>query len=767
MPATSRASTVEAPPDDAAVTAAGAGAGEAAGDGPAAVTKAGRCGCIGGLWTSREMAEIEDRELVVRTNLRELIVYLVFLTVVSILSVSTTSSNMYYFTKALSELFLDAPFSDSDGNFRESTQVMDIWRFLEGPLVDGLYWETWYDKEKTKLDDYDGGINILYENRLLGVPRMRQLQVRNDSCRVADDMRAIIKECYAEYSWLTEVYYNDSIGTGNGTEWRYCPEDELEGHPFWGEVGTYSGGGAYVDLSHKRNATVDLLARLRRDLWVGRGTRAIFVDFTVYNANINLFCIIKLVFELPATGGVIPSSSFRTVKLLRYVTSYDYFIMACEWTFILFTVYYFVEELLEFCGQRSAYFKHFWNHVDMFMILISIMCIGFSVHCSIAVNDKIELLLKDDLQYPNFEQLGFFQTQFTNSAALCVFFAWVKLFKYISFNKTMNQLSSTLSRCARDITGFAVMFFIVFFAFAQLGYLLFGSQVRDFSSFGQATFTLLRTILGDFDFHEIEAANRILGPIFFLSYVFFVFFVLMNMFLAIINDTYCEVKSDPSAHKNAFEVADYFKRGYNNVKGKLGKRDRLIDLETALKLMEQEEDGSYSLDMVWHTMKRCNFSDQEIDLFFDQYHLGGDGARMPKPATDAEDDDDDDKKPEIDVVRLHRIVFGHLSREAAAARLRGSPVAAATASARHRDTEAGGDTEVEDDEYGDYDEDYDDYDDYDDQFGVSTEEFTEVTKRLDRVEQSLGTVTTRMESLLQSIGKTDGRTRPPPPPPTK
>ena len=38
--------------------------------------------------------------------------------------------------------------------------------------------------------------------------------------------------------------------------------------------------------------------------------------------------------------------------------------------------------------------------------------------------------------------------------------------------------------------------------------------------------------------------------------------------------------------------------------GKLGKRDRLIDLETALKLMEQEEDGSYSLDMVWHTMKR-------------------------------------------------------------------------------------------------------------------------------------------------------------------
>ena len=93
------------------------------------------------------------------------------------------------------------------------------------------------------------------------------------------------------------------------------------------------------------------------------------------------------------------------------------------------------------------------------------------------------------------------------------------------------------------------MFTIVFFAFAQLGYLLFGTQVlmcsyflpsvqfstfimfilqvKAFSNFDDAVFTLLRTILGDFDFHAIESANRFLGPIYFLSYVFFVFFVLL------------------------------------------------------------------------------------------------------------------------------------------------------------------------------------------------------------------------------------------------
>ena len=33
-------------------------------------------------------------------------------------------------------------------------------------------------------------------------------------------------------------------------------------------------------------------------------------------------------------------------------------------------------------------------------------------------------------------------------------------------------------QCAADVMGFGVMFFIVFFAFAQLGYLLFGTQVK-------------------------------------------------------------------------------------------------------------------------------------------------------------------------------------------------------------------------------------------------------------------------------------------------
>lgn len=56
---------------------------------------------------------------------------------------------------------------------------------------------------------------------------------------------------------------------------------------------------------------------LRLNKWLDRGTRVVFLDFTVYNANINLFCQIKLTVEFPAAGGAVASKRFQSVKLIR------------------------------------------------------------------------------------------------------------------------------------------------------------------------------------------------------------------------------------------------------------------------------------------------------------------------------------------------------------------------------------------------------------------------------------------------------------------
>ncbi|XP_065286738.1 polycystin-2-like isoform X1 [Dermacentor albipictus] len=571
-----------------------------------------------GLWSTRQLGGAKaDREWYIRTTLRELLIYVVFLIVLCILTFGMMSPTMYYQTKVMSDLFLDSTYKDNTSNLRGSTSLDNFWSFVEDVMLGALYWENWYNNQSTLADDR----NILYENRLLGSPRIRQLRVRNDSCNVHSDFKKAITQCFDNYS----PHFEDKgpFGLMNGTAWTYHTEKSLNGADHWGLLSSYSGAGYYADLGITKEAATQVMAELKENLWIGRATRAVFLDFTVYNANVNLFCVIKLVFEFPATGGMIPSWSFRTVKLLRYVSVSDYFIMACEFFFTLFILYYIVEEVLEIKSNRTSYFKSIWNILDILVILISLVCIGFSIYRTVMVNKLLAGLLDKPDEFADFGRLGFYQTQFNNAVALAVFFAWIKVFKYISFNKTMTQLSSTLSRCSKDVAGFSIMFFIVFFAFAQLGYLLFGTQIQGFSSFVNAVFTLLRLILGDFDFEEMEAANRVLGPIYFLSYVFFVFFVLLNMFLAIINDTYAEVKSEISQQKNEFEIVDYFKKGYNNILGKLGKRDQIVDIQNALKMADTNHDNKLTFDEVRKTLKAQNFSDMEIEMLFSKYDVDG------------------------------------------------------------------------------------------------------------------------------------------------
>ncbi|OCT71797.1 polycystic kidney disease 2-like 1 protein [Xenopus laevis] len=570
---------------------------------------------IRGLWgTTLTENTAENRELYIKTTLRELLVYIIFLVDICLLTYGMTSTNTYYYTNVMSKLFIDTP-SDSGVTFKAISNMDDFWSYLQGPLLDGLYWTKWYNNASLT-----GNTNslIYYENLLLGVPRMRQLKVKNNSCVVYKDFKDEIIGCFDVYS--KEKEDTCQFGLINGTAWTYYTEEELGGSSYWGKMTTYSGGGYYIDLELTKPESIRQLQILKNNLWLDRGTRAVFIDFSVYNANINLFCVLRLVVEFPATGGAIPSWQIRTVKLIRYISRWDYFIIACEIVFCLFISYYVVEEILELRIHKFGYFTSIWNILDVIVILLSLVAIGFHIFRTMEVNRLMGTLLKNPTIYADFEFLAFWQTQYNNMNAVNLFFAWIKIFKYISFNKTMTQLSSTLARCAKDILGFAIMFFIVFFAYAQLGYLLFGTQVENFSTFVKCIFTQFRIILGDFDYDAIDHANRILGPIYFVTYVFFVFFVLLNMFLAIINDTYSEVKEELSGQKNELQFSDILKQGYKKTLLKLKlKKERISDVQKAL----QNSTKDLKFEEFKNSLREMGHDDNDISAAFANFDQDG------------------------------------------------------------------------------------------------------------------------------------------------
>lgn len=51
--------------------------------------------------------------------------------------------------------------------------------------------------------------------------------------------------------------------------------------------------------------------------------------------------------EFPAGGGILTGWRVRTSKLLRYVSNFDFVVLAFECIFVLFTLYFTVEEIID------------------------------------------------------------------------------------------------------------------------------------------------------------------------------------------------------------------------------------------------------------------------------------------------------------------------------------------------------------------------------------------------------------------------------------
>lgn len=73
--------------------------------------------------------------------------------------------------------------------------------------------------------------------------------------------------------------------------WQFKSEDFLKSFGINGRINSYSGGGYIYSMNeHSTIARVEL-AQLEKDKWFDNRTKAIFIEFSTYNAFINMFSV--------------------------------------------------------------------------------------------------------------------------------------------------------------------------------------------------------------------------------------------------------------------------------------------------------------------------------------------------------------------------------------------------------------------------------------------------------------------------------------------
>lgn len=148
---------------------------------------------------------------------------------------------------------------------------------------------------------------------------MRQLRIKSELCRTD-----VIRTCEDEFSWSNQEKNSFPPGWINQTTQNYSASirkafqyqsgDQLDSYVYIAPHQTYSTGGFVYEFRGRLSELRQNLSELHRLGWIDNLTRAVFIQFSLYNPNVQLFTSVILLVELIPTGGVFPHTRFEPIS---------------------------------------------------------------------------------------------------------------------------------------------------------------------------------------------------------------------------------------------------------------------------------------------------------------------------------------------------------------------------------------------------------------------------------------------------------------------
>ncbi|XP_066292808.1 polycystin-2-like [Branchiostoma lanceolatum] len=474
---------------------------------------------------------LRNKELKMYSIIREIVVYLMYIFIIVVISYFSRDENAYRMRQTIQETFLE--------NFEQIKTIDEFWSWAQGSLLDGLQPGQWYNSQAA---DNIGPLVADKISMLVGYAILRQLRVKEGGCESPVPLLGLT--CTSEYSWEIEEHgnyrpgweddnYNRSTDAGR-LEYSYTQSGEIESYPFEGIMAIYTGGGYVVHLDGNKEELVQRMQQLQHEGWLDRNTRAVVVEFSVYNAQVNLFSYARFLLEVLPSGNMMPSYKISPVRLLSYYSSLDTLKLVCQVVYFGFLLYFMYRELRELCRDRTKYFADIWNWIELFVIAVSIAAIVAYFYKLVVTNSLLDDLARANGRnstYVNLQYVTGWNQLYEYLVACLVYAATLKLFRLLRFNRRMSLLSSTIRHCSKELTAFTIIIGVLLVSFSMLGYLVLGIHLKDFSSFVDAFETLVGTTMGYFEVDEIIAAKPFMGTIIFVTFTLSMAFVILNVFI--------------------------------------------------------------------------------------------------------------------------------------------------------------------------------------------------------------------------------------------
>lgn len=409
-----------------------------------------------------------------------------------------------------------------------------------------------------------GGFFDDFSSRIIGYAVLRSHRVKNDSCKLASRFNNIANFCISSYSMFNEEKndygyawseFNNSYKPSHGMErvYKAFQYRNSDGLPIYS---SYSEGGYMYEMRGRLSFIRGNMSLLQQMNWIDRQTRTVFIEFTTFNPNLNLFSISTILFEILPTGNLVKTSKFNVLKLLT--TENDAIEIGTGIAYLIVIVYFMIREIVKIFKLKKLYFKQFWVYLQWTLIAFSWAALAMYIY-KVMVGQKVKEFFKqtNGYGYIRLQNISYWNEMLTFTIAVCTCLATIKFIKLLRFNSNVIVLMKSIRNSLDDILGITFMMLIWFFAFVFLFYIMFLEKIIGFSTFFKSMSTCFQVLLGKFDIGSVLRESTILGPLFFTLYNLMVRIIIISVFITVISDSFIEVKRNNEAYFIETDLSKY------------------------------------------------------------------------------------------------------------------------------------------------------------------------------------------------------------------
>ena len=298
---------------------------------------------------------------------------------------------------------------------------------------------------------------------------------------------------------------------------------------------------------------------------------SVVLDYILYSPNYDAYIHVAHVFRFLSGGQVSKWLQASPVRMQRYSTSEDQGRAAVELILVVATIAMACGSGIRLVGkwkEYTAWRKDLYDSLSPELIkkrnrvkpewlrrfkalfdLLTILELTAYLLAFLALVLRVLIIAKsnDTSDISLIGTLVQLQMDYFAVSSVSCFLFCLQLLHYFRLNHSLGVLQRTLAKASRDILYYLVLFVTFWTAFAFMAYLGFGVQLKHFASLEGSFLFCFQMALRSYNYAELRSADPILAPVFFTVFMIFFVFVLLNIFVVILERAYAFTMSEKRA----------------------------------------------------------------------------------------------------------------------------------------------------------------------------------------------------------------------------